>query len=57
MSNKEKIQDARLGSSISYKNYKKLKIISRKLGRTMSDLVKEGLWMVIMKQKDEKRAG
>jgi len=52
---KEKIQDARLGTSISYKNFETLKKISRELGRTMSDLIKEGLWIVITKEKNEQK--
>jgi predicted DNA-binding protein len=50
---KEKVVEERIGSAVKTIMYKKLQKIARMLGRTKSDLLKEGIWEVINQQKNK----
>jgi hypothetical protein len=51
---KEKTVEVRIGAVVDFKHYQSLAKIARLLGRTKSDLLKEGIWEVI-NQKNEKK--
>jgi len=44
----------RIGTTVNEKLFEKLELIAKKLGRTHSDLLKEGIWDVIKEKKEKK---
>jgi predicted DNA-binding protein len=48
---KERVVEERIGTAVKTAMYQKLQKIARMLGRTKSDLLKEGIWEVIHKAK------
>jgi predicted DNA-binding protein len=48
---KAKTVEERIGTAVKVQMYQKLQKIARMLGRTKSDLLKEGIWEVINQQK------
>jgi predicted DNA-binding protein len=50
---KEKVTEERIGSIVRARLYQKLDKLSKMLGRSKSDLLKEGIWEII-NQKQQK---
>jgi hypothetical protein len=50
---KEKTVEERIGTAVKRSKYQKLKKIAQMLGRTKSDLLKEGIWEVINQSKNK----
>ena len=44
----------RIGTTVNEKLFEKLELIAKKLGRTHSDLLKEGIWDVIKEKEGQK---
>jgi predicted DNA-binding protein len=44
----------RIGTTVDDELYEKLELIAKMLGRTYSDLLKEGIWAVIQEKEHKK---
>jgi predicted DNA-binding protein len=47
----------RIGTTVDEELYKKLELIAQRLGRTYSDLLKEGIWDVIKSKENQEKEG
>ena len=45
----------RIGTTVDEELYEKLELIAKMLGRTYSDLLKEGIWDVIKSKEEHKK--
>jgi hypothetical protein len=54
---KERTAEGRIGSNVDPILYRKLCKIARLLGRTKSDLLKEGIWELIQQKKQKQKGG
>jgi predicted DNA-binding protein len=52
---REKVTEERIGSIVRIRLYQKLDKMSKMLGRSKSDLLKEGIWEIINQKKQKNK--